>query len=141
MRERPRSPKLQRIGLSATQRPLDEVARLLGGFEGDAPRPVTIVDAGATKRIDLRVESPDMIPKGTASTDGEETRSVWPDVHQRLLALIRAHRSTMVFVNSRRLAERLSAALNDLAEAEVALAHHGSVARERRSEIEDRLTR
>src|SRR4029079_7510013 len=61
------------------------------------------------------------------------------EVHERLLALVRAHRSTMVFVNSRRLAERLATALNDLAGAEVALAHHGSVAREKRAEIEARL--
>jgi ATP-dependent Lhr-like helicase len=129
----PTAPALQRIGLSATQRPLDEVARLLGGYEGDSPRPVTVVDAGAKKSVLLRVESPSM--------DQGENLSVWPDVHQRLWELIRNHRSTMIFVNSRRLAERLASALNDLASSEIALAHHGSVARERRAEIEDRLKR
>jgi ATP-dependent Lhr-like helicase len=132
--------KLQRIGLSATQRPLDEVARLLGG--GDIfgrkwrPRPVTIVDAGSRKQLEVRVE----MPGGDSGTHQDpEERSIWPQVHPRLLELIRGHRSTMIFVNSRRLAERLAAALNELAGSEVALAHHGSVARDKRQEMEERL--
>ena len=143
---------LQRIGLSATQRPLDEVARLLGGGEPSGkkwrPRPVEVVDAGSKKQFDLRVEVPveDMrqigqleeLPSGPVG-GGPNRRSIWPSIHPRLLELIRAHRSTMIFVNSRRLAERLSGALNELAGSEVALAHHGSVAREKRAEIEDRL--
>src|SRR5512139_2477339 len=145
----------QRIGLSATQRPLEEVARFLGGGEGLRtwkPRPVTIVDAGAQKAFDLSVEvpvedmsrlgetiepSPDAIPEGEASAFAR--RSIWPSIHPRLLALVRAHRSTIVFVNSRRLAERLAAALNELAGEEVARAHHGSIAREQRLVIEDAL--
>ena len=145
----------QRIGLSATQRPLEEVARFLGGGEGLRnwkPRPVTIVDAGAKKAFDLRVEvpvedmsrlgetmapSPDVIPEGSASS--LVRRSIWPAVHPRLLELVRAHRSTIVFVNSRRLAERLAAALNELGGGDVARAHHGSIAREQRIEIEDAL--
>jgi ATP-dependent Lhr-like helicase len=119
---------LQRIGLSATQRPLDEVARLLGGLEDGTPRPVTIVDAGATRELRLAVE---------ATEPGK--RSVWPDVHARVVELVRSHRSTIVFVNSRRLAERLAAAVNDLAGEEIALAHHGSLAREKRVAIEERL--
>ena len=144
---------VQRIGLSATQRPLDEVARHLGGGTGRrtwAPRPVTIVDAGARKAFDLRVEVPveDMSRLGDpARTDPEpagpnavvEPRSIWPAIHPRLLELVRAHRSTIVFVNSRRLAERLAAALNELAGEPVARAHHGSIAREQRVEIEDAL--
>ena len=148
-------PPLQRIGLSATQRPLDEVARLLGGGEPLKkkwrPRPVQIVDAGSRKAFELRVEVPveDMaklgtvqeeIPSGSAA-QGPKRTSIWPSIHPRLLELIRAHRSTMIFVNSRRLAERLAGALNELAGQEVALAHHGSVAREKRQEMEDRLKR
>jgi ATP-dependent Lhr-like helicase len=146
---------LQRIGLSATQRPLEEVARYLGGGEGLRPwkpRPVTIVDAGAKKAFDLRVEVPvedmarlgetiepsaDEIPEGPASV--LQRRSIWPAIHPRLLDLVRAHRSTILFVNSRRLAERLAAALNELAGEEIARAHHGSIARDQRLLIEDAL--
>jgi len=146
---------LQRIGLSATQRPLEEVARYLGGGEGLRtwkPRPVTIVDAGAKKAFDLRVEVPvedmarlgealepsvDAIPEEPASV--LPRRSIWPAIHPRLLELARAHRSTILFVNSRRLSERLAAALNELAGEEVARAHHGSIARDQRLLIEDAL--
>src|SRR5436309_452909 len=69
----------------------------------------------------------------------EPDKSIWPEIHPRLLELIRAHRSTMIFVNSRRLAERLAGALNELAGSEMALAHHGSVARDKRQEMEERL--
>ena len=143
---------MQRIGLSATQRPLDEVARLLGGGEPSGKkwraRPVEVVDAGSKKQFDLRVEVPveDMrqigqleeLPSGPVG-GGPQRRSIWPSIHPRLVELIRAHRSTMIFVNSRRLAERLAGALNELAGSEIALAHHGSVAREKRAEIEERL--
>ncbi|TMA16443.1 MAG: DEAD/DEAH box helicase, partial [Deltaproteobacteria bacterium] len=146
--------EIQRIGLSATQRPLEEVARLLGGGEPSGKkwraRPVTIVDAGSKKQLEVRVEVPvddlsrlgelEELPSGPASA-GPQRRSIWPSIHPRLLELIRAHRSTMIFVNSRRLAERLAGALNDLAGTEVALAHHGSVARDKRQEMEDRLKR
>jgi ATP-dependent helicase Lhr and Lhr-like helicase len=147
---------LQRIGLSATQRPLEEVGRLLGGGEpsgrrgGWKPRPVEIVDAGSRKAFDVTVEVPveDMarlgevleIPSGPAAGPSAR-RSIWPSIHPRLVELVRAHRSTMIFVNSRRLAERLASALNETAGEEIALAHHGSVAREKRLEIEDRLKR
>jgi ATP-dependent Lhr-like helicase len=125
---------LQRIGLSATQRPLDVVARYLGGGEARRPRPVSVVDAGSGKAFDIRVEVPieDMSQVAAA-------RSIWPAIHPRLLELVRAHRSTLLFVNSRRLAERLAAALNDLAGEPLARAHHGSIAREERLEIEDAL--
>src|SRR5439155_2799761 len=103
--------KLQRIGLSATQRPLDEVARLLGG----TGRRVEIVDAGARKTLELTVEVPVEDLSRLSEADGGPTaKSVWPQIHPRLLELIRAHRSTMIFVNSRRLAERLAGALNEL---------------------------
>lgn len=142
---------LQRIGLSATQRPLDEVARALGGYDVEgAARPVTIVDAGAKKDIKLFVSTPDIDmarlgeveedPRGSASRGAPKT-SIWPHLHQKIVGLVREHRSTMVFVNSRRLAERLATALNEVAGEEIALAHHGSVAREKRAAIEDSLKR
>ena len=148
---------LQRIGLSATQRPLEEVARLLGGGALGAggegtfrQRPVEIIDAGTKKLWELRVEVPvdDMarlgeieeLPSGSAAA-GPKRKSIWPSIHPRLVELVRAHRSTMIFVNSRRLAERLAAAINETAGEELALAHHGSVAKETRAAIEDRLKR
>jgi ATP-dependent Lhr-like helicase len=207
----------QRIGLSATQRPLDEVARFLGGAEsarratktattrrpnrlrqgfGESRqsshansaraaaegrplpgksltdkksltaatdeitdefaahggaihyRPVTIVDAGAKKTLSIRIEVPvedmarlttaDEIPSGPKSV-GDERPSIWSAIHPRLLELIRSHRSTLIFVNSRRLAERLAGALNELAGETLVRSHHGSIAREQRTEIEDLL--
>ena len=137
----------QRIGLSATQRPLSAIGAFLGGVG----REVEIVDAGARKELDLEVIVPvddmarmgdamdvDEAPGGPAA--GPEARhSIWPSIHPRLLELIRAHRSTLIFVNSRRLAERLATRLNDLAGEELVRAHHGSVAREQRLQIEEDL--
>jgi ATP-dependent helicase Lhr and Lhr-like helicase len=125
-----------RIGLSATQRPLDEVARFLGGAEPDAEgrlisRPIAIVDAGLRKNLDLRVLSPveafGPLPEG----------SVWPPIYRLLGDLIREHRSTIVFTNDRRSAERITSFLND--EGEIARAHHGSVALEVRQQVEAAL--
>ncbi len=169
-----RSP--QRIGLSATQKPLEEVARFLAGAEqrpaapapppeaadelisfsdefaepgGSIPtfRTVSVVDTGERKKLSLIIETPveEMgslgaaipIPSGAASSTVRT--SIWPAIHPRLLELIRSHRSTLIFVNSRRLAERLAGALNELAGESIVSAHHGSVAREQRSEIEDNL--
>ncbi len=145
--------RLQRIGLSATQRPLSEIARFLGGQDGEGrPRPVTIVDAGTAKELDLEVIVPvdDMRELGTGAPPPEEdvaelvggearTRSIWPAMYPELLELVRAHRSTLIFVNNRRLAERLALRLNELADEEVARAHHGSLAREQRVLIEEQL--
>jgi ATP-dependent Lhr-like helicase len=139
----------QRIGLSATQRPLEAIAAFLGGAGPD--RSVEIVDAGERKALELEVVvpvedmsrmgeelDPDEAPGGPAAApDGR--RSIWPSIHPKLLELIRAHRSTLVFVNSRRLAERLAARLNELAGEELVRAHHGSIAREQRLEIEEAL--
>ncbi len=140
---------LQRIGLSATQRPLEEIARLLGGYAKAStkgrkatPREVAIVDASAKKVLSITVEVPPPLPDGV---DGEiddidpDARSIWPQLHVRLVERIRAARSTMIFVNSRRLAERLATALNETAGEELALAHHGSVAKDTRRAIEERL--
>src|SRR2546423_10532852 len=146
----------QRIGLSATQRPLDEIARFLGGRARDdagewRPRPVTVVDAGVRKPLDLEVVVPveDMgelgkvvdpgLMEGPAAGDPEVRHSIWPAITPALLELIRQHHSTLVFVNSRRLAERLAARLNDLAGEELVRAPHGSVAREQRLEVQGAL--
>ncbi len=122
-----RSP--QRIALSATQRPLDEIARFLGGFEtgpdgSPVPRPVAVVDAGARKELDVEVVVPvaDMAslgetvepPASAGAAAGPLRRSIWPAIHPRLLDLVQSHRSTLIFANARRLAERLAARLNEL---------------------------
>jgi ATP-dependent Lhr-like helicase len=195
---------LQRIGLSATQRPLDEVARFLGGaeprarkrrpvakrprtravqgvdeietelheeFAGDdkAPtyRPVTIVNAADRKPLRLRIEvpvedmaRPDRSPRSERSRRSSRSAanesnganvpnepnapnvsnvSIWSSIYPRLLDLIHTHRSTLIFVNSRRLAERLAGALNELAGEPLVRSHHGSLARASRSEVEDLL--
>jgi len=139
----------QRIGLSATQRPLSETARFLGGSN----REVTIIDAGRVKPMEITVEVPveDMadlergteVYSGPAARIGPEgdgpRRSIWPAIHPRILELVRQHRSTIIFVNSRRLAERLAAAINELAGEDLVRAHHGSIAKEQRLLIEDAL--
>jgi ATP-dependent Lhr-like helicase len=202
---------IQRIGLSATQRPLEEVARFLGGVEleepsealkargfsrseggamdeagalvseasssgiasedqvsreedeaaipaswssdpADAPtlhyRPVTIVNADAPKQLKLRIEVPveDMahlgemeeIPSGPAS-QMPRRNSIWDAIHPRLLEIVRERNSTILFVNSRRIAERLAGALNELAGEPIARAHHGSLAAAQRTVIEEQL--
>src|SRR5205823_14610408 len=117
-------------------------------FDDDGvQRPVKVLDAGRKKALELTVEVPveDMarlgepaeIPSGPVTA--VQRSSIWPAIHPRLLELIRAHRSTLIFVNSRRLAERLAASLNELAGEELVHAHHGSIAREQRLRIEDDL--
>ncbi|MGH3020422.1 MAG: DEAD/DEAH box helicase, partial [Gaiellaceae bacterium] len=120
---------VQRVGLSATQRPLEEIGRFVSGG-----RPIELVDAGSRKELDLRVVVPleDMREPG-------EGGSIWPSIYPALLELVQEHRSTIVFVNNRRLAERLALRLNELAEKEIARAHHGSLAREQRVEVEELL--
>jgi ATP-dependent helicase Lhr and Lhr-like helicase len=182
---------LQRIGLSATQRPLDEVARFLGGAAASPRRrsrqrekvdrstrvsttveaelrdeltstgtaityrQVTVVNAAEKKQLSLRIEVPveDMARLATPAQTADQGApgpehaaaqrpvrpSIWTSVHPRLLELIRAHRSTLIFVNNRRLAERLASALNDLAEERLVRSHHGSMARDARSEVEELL--
>ena len=139
----------QRIGLSATQRPLDTIARFLGGIGPD--REVTIVDAGARKPLELEVIVPvddmaslgEVLPQeqqpGGPAVSPDARSSIWPAIHPRILELIRSHKSTIVFTNSRRLSERLAQRLNELAGEELVRAHHGSIAREQRLEIEEEL--
>src|SRR5215217_1614896 len=163
--------RLQRIGLSATQRPLEEVGRFLVG----AGRECTIVNAGVRKPLDLKIQVPvesmhepdahdvtdpavggmstaagggDLVGQGLAQPDGgaATSRSIWPAIYPELLDLVKQHRSTIIFVNNRRGAERLAVRLNELAgedggdEAKpIARAHHGSLAREERLVVEDLL--
>ena len=165
----------QRIGLSATQRPLEETARFLGGRKNKDWRPVTIIDAGVRKPMDIEIVVPieDMGDLGTfvegpqsgPAAAGPVRKSIWPSIHPALLELIQSHRSTLVFVNARRMAERLANRLNELADEQAALpgyassalplarstdddaelplvrAHHGSISREQRLVIEDQLKR
>jgi ATP-dependent Lhr-like helicase len=185
--------RLQRIGLSATQRPLEEVARFLGGVEKQGPpngeqvtefrgwanaggaewasdpgsltpdpcslfpsaaesspryRPVTIVNASARKALKLRIEVPvedmarlgdqELIPSGPAAQTPKRV-SIWNAIHPRLLEIVRARNSTILFVNSRQVAERLAGALNELAGEPIARAHHGSLAAAQRTVIEEEL--
>jgi ATP-dependent helicase Lhr and Lhr-like helicase len=135
----------QRIGLSATQNPLEEVGRFMVGPR----RTARIVDAGIRKPLDLKIHVPveSMVePEQTPAPDlgvaerGDVTRkSIWPAIYPELLAQVRAHRSTIIFVNSRRIAERLALRLNELAEEEISRAHHGSLAREERTVVEEML--
>ncbi len=130
---------LQRIGLSATQKPLDEIARLLGGFADGQPRTVNVVDAGTRKELHISVEAPAPHPSAAATEGQKDGPSLWPPIHRRVVELIRQHRTTLVFVNSRLLAERFAAGVNEAAGEELALAHHGSLAQDKRREIEQRL--
>ena len=134
----------QRIALSATQRPLEEIGRFVAGG-----RPIELVDAGRSKELDLKVVVPleDMREPGVNAeitdilgTGGEApSQSIWPSIYPKIVELVEQHRSTIVFVNNRRLAERLALRLNELAEKEIARAHHGSLAREQRLEVEELL--
>ncbi|HWM85998.1 MAG TPA: DEAD/DEAH box helicase, partial [Kofleriaceae bacterium] len=137
----PREP--QRVGLSATQRPLEEVARYLGG-----DRSVSMVDAGEPPSLEVTIEVPaaDMTRPGGAEIDmpglsAEERTSLMPALYRRIHELVRAHRSSIVFVNSRRLAERVAHQLNEMEGEELARAHHGSMARGERLAAEDLLKR
>jgi ATP-dependent Lhr-like helicase len=156
----------QRIGVSATQKPLERVARFLGGWEerneaaeaadeasaaatalaaltdaershyaGDGlqllPRPVTIIESRMEKTFDVLVTMPDF-----GLSLGPTKRDVWTPIVERLLQLMEGARSVLVFTNSRRLTERLTLRLNDHVGYELARAHHGSVSREKRLEVE-----
>jgi ATP-dependent Lhr-like helicase len=127
---------LARIGLSATQQPIREVARLLvGGEATDAAAPCTIVDMGHARARDLAIEVP------RSPLEAVMSGEVWTEVYDRLAELIREHRTTLVFVNTRRLAERVARHLSERLGDEHIAAHHGSLAKERRLEAEQRLKR
>ncbi len=126
---------LPRIGLSATQKPVEEVARFLvgAGPDGAQAAPCTIVDVGHSRARDLALEVP------RSPLEAVMSNEVWEEVYDRLAELAEAHRTTLVFVNTRRTAERLTRHLSErLGEAQVA-AHHGSLAREHRLAAEQRL--
>jgi ATP-dependent Lhr-like helicase len=136
----------QRIGLSATQNPLEEVGRFMVGPQ----RTCKIVDAGVRKELDLQIHVPvesmvepdqgiELDPLEPAQRGDVTRRSIWPAIYPEILKLVREHRSTILFVNNRRAAERLALRLNELAEAEIARAHHGSLAREERTVVEEML--
>src|SRR3954462_5149128 len=135
--------EVQRIALSATQNPLEEVGRFLVGPQ----RSCKVVDTGVRKELDVRIHVPveSMVePDGGAVLDplegGEATRrSIWPAIYPELLRPGQEPRSTIVFVNNRRGAERLALRLNELAEKEIARSHHGSMAREERLVVEEML--
>jgi ATP-dependent Lhr-like helicase len=142
----------QRIGLSATQRPLEEIGRFVAG----TGREIELVDAGVRKELDLEVVVPVEDLRELPSTAGlsvppladgvemgagveQSSRSIWPSIYPAIVDLVRQHRSTIVFVNNRRLAERLALRINELAGEELARAHHGSLAREQRIVVEELL--
>ena len=131
-----RHPRLVRIGLSATQRPIEEVARFLAGTQNlraDGTPVCTIIDSGHVRRLDMAIELPESPLQAVMS--GE----VWDEVYDRLAQLIREHRTTLIFVNTRRLAERAARHLGERIGDENIAAHHGSLAREQRLAAEQRL--
>ena len=119
----------QRIGLSATQKPLDEIGRFLVG----AGRDCAIVDAGHLRALDLAIETP------ASPLEHVCSHEQWDVIYARLSALIEEHRTTLVFVNTRKLAERLSARLAERLGQDAVTCHHGSLARARRLDAEERL--
>ncbi|HET9793191.1 MAG TPA: DEAD/DEAH box helicase [Thermoanaerobaculia bacterium] len=120
---------LQRIGLSATQKPLEEVARFLAG-DG---RECTLVDAGTFRELDLAVEVP---PSPLSTVCSHEQ---WEEIYARVAELVAAHRTTLVFVNTRKMAERIAGELTKRLGADAVTSHHGSLSRERRLDAEERL--
>ncbi|HUA56575.1 MAG TPA: DEAD/DEAH box helicase, partial [Candidatus Sulfotelmatobacter sp.] len=124
--------KLLRVGLSATQTPIEAVARFLVGSTAAAGA-CRIIDTGHRRARDLALEVPD------APLEAVMSGEVWQLVHRRLAELIEAHRTTLVFVNTRRLCERLTRALSETLGADHVTAHHGSLAKEKRLDAEQRL--
>ena len=125
-----------RIGLSATQRPIDDIARFLIGTErvtDDGAPDCNIVDAGHLRKLDLALEVP---PSDLSAVCSHEQ---WDEVYERLTQLIAQHRSTLIFVNTRRLAERIAHHLTELLGEDAVTSHHGSLARPHRLEAEQRL--
>ncbi len=121
--------RLQRIGLSATQKPIDLIARFLTGDSSDC----AIVDTGHVRPRDLALEVP------SSPLEAVMSAAVWEQIYDRLAALAAAHRTTLVFVNTRRLAERVARQLSERLGHDVVTAHHGSMAKEKRLDAEQRL--
>jgi ATP-dependent Lhr-like helicase len=127
--------RLLRVGLSATQKPIEEVAHFLLGRRTGSAAKCRIIDAGHRRARDLAIEVPDSPLEAVMSGD------VWKEVYQRLVQLIEAHRTTLIFVNTRRMAERAARALSEILGEEHVTAHHGSLAKEQRLAAEQRLKR
>jgi ATP-dependent Lhr-like helicase len=121
---------VQRIGLSATQKPIEEIARFL---MGTGRPPCDIIDEGHHRVLDLALEIP------SSPLEAVMSGEVWEEVYERLAQLIAEHRTTLVFVNTRRLCERLTMHLSERLGAEQVTSHHGSLSREKRLEAETRL--
>ncbi len=135
---RPEARPLQRVGLSATQRPLDAIARYLGGgtLNSDGvwtSRPVSIIDAGRRKSLDLTVAHP------VEAFGPLPEKTVWPSIYRLLRSYTESHTSTLVFSNDRRASERITAGINGEDPIPLAHAHHGSVSLEKRQETEEAL--
>ena len=128
-------PGLMRVGLSATQNPIAEAARfLVGTTDGNLDR-CTIVDAGHARSRDLKVEVP------SSPLEAVMSGEVWTQIYDRLAELIDEHRTTLVFVNTRRLAERVARHLSERLDEKNVAAHHGSLSKDRRFDAEQRLKR
>ena len=124
--------RLQRIGLSATQKPIEDIAAFLSGSR----HPTTdtcVVDSGHARRLDLAIEIP------SSPLEAVMAAEVWEEIYERLVQLILEHRTTLVFVNTRRLAERLTLHLSERLGADQVTSHHGSLSKEKRLDAETRL--
>ncbi|HEX3084365.1 MAG TPA: DEAD/DEAH box helicase, partial [Pyrinomonadaceae bacterium] len=133
--QRPAYP-LVRIGLSATQKPIEEVARFLVGtanIDADGAPRCTIIDSGHKRRLDLALEIP------SSPLESLMSNEVWEEIYERITTLIRQHKTTLVFVNTRRMAERVARHLGERLGDDNVTAHHGSLAREIRLSAEQRL--
>jgi ATP-dependent Lhr-like helicase len=125
-----------RIGLSATQRPIDKIARfLVGSKRGDDARPpdCRVIDVGHVRELDLALEVP------ASELSAVCSHEQWAEIYQRLTTLVMQHRSTLIFVNTRRLAERAAMHLTELLGADAVASHHGSLSKEIRQSAERRL--
>ncbi len=123
---------LQRIGLSATQKPIEDIAAFLSGTRHPTPE-TCIIDAGHTRTLDLAIEIP------SSPLEAVMAAEVWEEIYERLVQLILEHRTTLVFVNTRRLAERLTLHLSERLGVDQVTSHHGSLSKEKRLDAETRL--
>ncbi|MEZ6014399.1 MAG: DEAD/DEAH box helicase [Planctomycetota bacterium] len=126
----------QRIGLSATQKPLADVGRFLVGLDAaGAERPVTLIDEGHLRQVELSVHLPRSPLEAVCSHE------TWGEIHEQIAALVRAHKSTLVFVNTRKVCERTARELSRILGPEHVTSHHSSLSKERRLDAEERLKR
>jgi len=124
--------RLQRIGLSATQKPIEDIAAFLAGTRHPV-RDTSIIDSGHTRTLDLALEIP------SSPLEAVMAAEVWEEIYERLVQLIQEHRTTLVFVNTRRLAERLTLHLSERLGVDQVTSHHGSLSKEKRLDAETRL--